>query len=78
VQFIDHGAGVKTRTQQSRLQVSCPYSPEFLAVAHRLGGRWRKRADFWSFSRHQFPKVAKALNACFGTSIKMVSDESDN
>lgn len=77
MQGINNGHGVITRIQQSRLQVTVPYSQEFVVFAHNLDARWRKRSGCWSFHRHQFVLVAKKLNELFGTSIKYHAEDTD-
>lgn len=47
---------VLVRFVGSRMQVTAPYSDDFVKVARRLKGRWRKRSEVWSFpeSVHEF------------------------
>lgn len=67
--WIDNGHKVYSRMQSSRMQVRCPYKPEFVLQAVKMGGKWRARTSMWSFSREKFPHVSKVLNEVFDTNI---------
>ena len=69
---MDNGRGVHTRMVMSRLQVWVPFNPKFVEFCRDIeGARWKKRSNIWSFHSYDFPKVAKALNEIYGTSIKL-------
>lgn len=53
---------------QSRVQVICPYSDEFVVEAHKLGGRWRHRSQIWSFPLNSRWRVAQILVRLWGES----------
>ena len=69
--YEDHGHGVKTRVVSSRIHVICPYNEAFILAAYSVDGRWRRRSQIWSFNRVVFPKIARSLNAIFGTRIRV-------
>ena len=57
------------RLRMSRLQIAVDYDPAFILEAHRLGGRYKKRSQVWSFDREQYSEVAKWLNREYGAGL---------
>lgn len=75
--MTDLSRSVHIKTAASRLQVFCPWNAQFVDFAHRLGARWRKRTQMWSFKRHQYPDVAKQLNKIYGTEFKINNEREE-
>lgn len=57
---------VLIRQQDSRIQIVAPFRPEFVASAHELGGRWRKRTGVWSFSEASRRLVLQLVKRVYG------------
>lgn len=55
-----------TETSRGRLAVTTPYSPEFVASAKRLGGRWAPKTKAWEFDPRDRARVEDILAQCFG------------
>ena len=55
-----------TETSRGRLAVTTPYSPEFVAAAKRLGGRWAPKNKAWTFDPRDRARVEDILTQCFG------------
>lgn len=53
----------------SRMQVTAPFTEEFLLEAHRLGGRWRTRTGMWSFPEPVHKLVLLHLKRIYGESM---------
>lgn len=52
----------------SRIQIRVPYSSSFVAGAHRLSGRWRKRSHLWSFHKDRREKLYELIQSIYGIS----------
>lgn len=57
---------VLVRQVGNRLQVTVPYSESFVLQAHKIGGRWRKRSEMWSFPVSLRRELLGAISAIFG------------
>lgn len=53
----------------SRMQVTAPYTEEFVLEAHRLGGRWRKRSGMWSFPEPVHRLVILHIKRIYGEDV---------
>jgi hypothetical protein len=57
---------VLTRVAAGRIQVTVPFTEEFVKEAHHMGGRWRKRTEMWSFRASVRPRLFEVLDNLYG------------
>jgi hypothetical protein len=62
---------VFARRVVSRIQFKAEYREEFLRHAHDLDGRWRKRAQIWSFPVSSWHKLKRIVKEIYGEDLEL-------